>query len=326
MKIYKIAIIITSSTSLSSALTMYDIFDYINITSNQYQIQIDFLHTEIKQNNKQRIIHIDSIFYQHSHINYDFIFLPPLKEINPTRLLPDEKFNRWLNIHHKNNHTTLCASCSNVYTFAYANLLYNKSATTHWSLEDDFNVKFTNIHLNIHKLIVDEGRILTSGGGYSYIDLCFYIINKFISHDLAYEVSKYLVVDMGRISQTYFKTLPLQIKNNDIEIERLLHWVDENIDKKISVTDMSNFLSISQKTLIRKFKNCTNMLPLTYLHQLKVEKAKYLLVTGNLSFVHITDNLGYSNPSSFRKLFHKYTNLTPREYRNKFINLNLTKK
>jgi len=126
---------------------------------------------------------------------------------------------------------------------------------------------------------------------------------------------------MGRISQAYFKTLPLQLKHNDQEIEKLLDWIDANIEKNISVKDLADFLSISQKTLIRKFKFSTGLLPKNYLQQLKIEKAKYLLVNGNLSFQDITTHLNYSNPSSFRKMFKKLTSLTPQEYRKKFINL-----
>ena len=320
MKCYKIALVLTPLTSISSALSIYDIFIYINTISNDYKIEIDFLNTE-KNDYYKNSIHIKSINLFEQKKIYDFIFFPPLQEINAMHLTPNKHLIHWLKQYSFQHNTILCASCSNVYTFAYAGLLNYKHATTHWSLEDDFKSKFTDITLDIHKLIVDENNILTSGGGYSYIDLSFYIINKFISHELAYKIAKDLVVDMGRISQAYFKTLPLQLKHNDQEIEDLLNWIDTNIQRNISVKDLANYLSISQKTLIRKFKFTTGLLPKNYLMQLKVEKAKYLLVNGNLSFQNITELLGYNNPSTFRQLFKKYTSLTPQEYRNKFINL-----
>jgi len=320
--IYHIAIVVTPETSISSSLSIYDIFNFINDSFQKVNININFVCIEKEMTHTNKLINIDMIHIDNNGIIYDFIFFPPLKSLKvPSK--PKDHTIQWLQKNYKEEKTILCSSCTSTYIFAYSNLLENKSATTHWSLEEDFKTRFPNIHLNIHKLITDEGNIITSGGGYAYIDLCFYIINKFISHEVAYYAAKYLLVDMGRISQAYFKTLSFQIKNNDQKIESLLKWIDNNIMTIINVNDMAKYLSISNKTLIRKFKHCTGLLPKQYIQNLKVEKAKYLLVNEDLTFIKISEKLGYSNPASFRILFKKYTNLTPQEYRQKFINLTI---
>jgi len=322
--LYNIAIVITPDTSLSSALSMYDIFNFINesFETSTIKLHIDFIRTEEDVTSVNRLMKIETVYIAESSKHYDFIFFPLLKSLTPPER-PNQETLSWLHRSDKMEKSILCASCTSTYILAYADLLQGKSATTHWSLEDDFTVRFPTTRLNIHKLIVDEGNIITSGGGYAYIDLCFYIINKFISHEVAYHTAKYLLVDMGRISQTYFKTLSFQVKNNDQDIEKLLQWIENNIMTTINVNDMARYLSISHKTLIRKFKHATGILPREYIQNLKVEKAKYLLVNGDLSFTDITGQLGYSNPSSFRVLFKKYTNLNPQEYRKKFINLSV---
>jgi transcriptional regulator GlxA family with amidase domain len=315
----EIAIVLNDKTSISSALSIYDIFDYTNQISTKHYIKIDFLSTD-KYNAQSNQFNIKTTSLSKANNNYAFIILPPLKNISSS-IKKDEELVTWLRSIQIKTKAILCSSCASSYFLAYSGLLHNKNATTHWKLERDFKKKFPTINLQIQKLIVDENNIITSGGAYSYIDMVFYIINKFISHKLAYAVSKDLIIDLGRVSQTYFKTLPIQIKNYDSAIEKLINWIEENQYEKLSVQEMADFLAISQKTLVRKFKYSTGLMPLEYIQNLKVEKAKTLLVDGTISFAKITETLGYSNPSSFHKLFKKLTKLTPRQYRNKFINI-----
>lgn len=317
MKIINIAIILTEKISVSAALSIFDIFDFINDVSLTCHTDIDFLSTTKNIDNS---IRLNTSCIEKNNKEYHFIIVPPLKKFNSS-IPKDEKLVQWLQNRHQTTNSIICSSCASSYFLAYAGCLSNKNATTHWELEEDFQNKFPEINLQIHKLIIDEGNIITSGGGYSYVDMIFYIINKFISHDIAYTIAKKLIVDMGRISQAYFKTLPIQIKNNDQDIEKLLNWVEEQPYEVLTVQKMAQFLSISSRTFIRKFKKSTGLKPLEYIQNLKVEKAKLLLVNENLTFSEITNKLGYSNSSSFRKLFKKLTHLTPQQYRDKFINL-----
>jgi len=320
MKVINIAIILGENTSLSSALSIYDIFDFINNISSIYHLKIDFLSTDKYRIQHNNHIIINTINLKKQKNNYQFIILPSLKKVKSS-IPKDDEIITWLRYMYHKGENIICSSCASSYFLAYAGLLSNKNATTHWKLEEDFQKKFPEVNLQIHKLIVDENNIITSGGGYSYIDMTFYIINKFISHNLAYHIAKQLVVDMGRISQAYFKTLPIQIKNHNVEIEKLLDWTEKQEYQILTVKKMADFLSMSPKTLIRKFNHSTGLIPLEYIHNLKVEKAKVLLVDGTLTFTKITEILGYSNPSSFRKLFKKLTKLSPQQYRNKFINI-----
>ena len=57
-----------------------------------------------------------------------------------------------------------------------------------------------------------------------------------------------------------------------------------------------------------------------YAQRMRVEVAKRKLETTRLSFDEIAYQLGYQNSGSFRKVFIKWVNLLPSEYRKRFRN------
>ena len=71
--------------------------------------------------------------------------------------------------------------------------------------------------------------------------------------------------------------------------------------------------------MLRRFKAALNDTPLNYLQRLRVEQAKRLLETTNLPVEQIVLQVGYEDMSSFRKLFLNYTELSPSQYRQKFM-------
>ena len=68
----------------------------------------------------------------------------------------------------------------------------------------------------------------------------------------------------------------------------------------------------------RRFKKALNTTPNTYLQNLRIEKAKELLITSEKSFEQITFEVGFFNESSFRKLFKKVTSLNPKEFKRRY--------
>lgn len=74
---------------------------------------------------------------------------------------------------------------------------------------------------------------------------------------------------------------------------------------------------MSRRTLERRFKVATGKTPLSYQQCVRVKAAKLMLENSIHSFDEITCQVGYEDSSSFRKLFQKYTHLTPSEYRNR---------
>lgn len=209
--------------------------------------------------------------------------------------------------------------CVGAYVLAQSGLLDNKYATSHWVVESIIKQNFPKVKLDVNKLIVEDDNIITAGGASAYIYLCLYIVRKFISSKAAYTCANYLGVDAGKKSQQHYKDLAQIATNNDHDIEKLISWIKNNFSKSITLKDMSKRISVSERTLIRKFKKSTGDLPNNFIQKLRVQKAKELLVNSTDSFEHITYLVGYTNPSTFRQVFKKTTNLNPIEYKRLFL-------
>jgi AraC-like DNA-binding protein len=73
------------------------------------------------------------------------------------------------------------------------------------------------------------------------------------------------------------------------------------------------------RTFERRFKNATGDAPTIYIQRIKMKAAKRQLESKNLSFDEISQNLGYLNGGSFRKIFVRWVGLLPSAYRRRFL-------
>ncbi|MET1068505.1 MAG: helix-turn-helix transcriptional regulator [Pseudomonas prosekii] len=80
------------------------------------------------------------------------------------------------------------------------------------------------------------------------------------------------------------------------------------------MTDLAKRLTVSERTLIRRFNAVLEQSPLTYLQNLRIDTARTLLEVGDLSTERIAQYVGYSDISSFSRLFRERVGFTPRAY------------
>ena len=76
--------------------------------------------------------------------------------------------------------------------------------------------------------------------------------------------------------------------------------------------------ALSMRNFIRRFKDATGQTPVQYLQNLRIEKAKHLLESSRQSFEAITQQVGYEDGNSFRRLFKERVGLSPMAYRKRF--------
>lgn len=89
-------------------------------------------------------------------------------------------------------------------------------------------------------------------------------------------------------------------------------------DTDFSVPQISDYFDISEVHLRRIFKNTVGTSPIKYINCLKLEKAKNILKTSNLTISETALSSGFSDPYYFSKVFKKEFDITPSEYRKKF--------
>lgn len=98
-------------------------------------------------------------------------------------------------------------------------------------------------------------------------------------------------------------------------VNKVIHYIHNNPDKKLTVISIANHLQISPEYLSSHFKEVTNMNLGRFINQEKIEFSKYLLTSTDLSIIEVSLTLNYSDQSYFSKVFKKYTGTTPSKYR-----------
>jgi transcriptional regulator GlxA family with amidase domain len=107
-------------------------------------------------------------------------------------------------------------------------------------------------------------------------------------------------------------------RTSDSPVYRAKQWLEANLEQPYRLADLAAVASASERTLLRHFKTAVGMTPLEYLHGLRIERAKVMLEVSLNTLHTIATACGYADASSFRRLFHRATGMSPGEYRKRF--------
>ena len=100
-----------------------------------------------------------------------------------------------------------------------------------------------------------------------------------------------------------------------VYLTKLKQILDTRYDEYHTLEDLSEELKINKYRLCREFSNCFKVSPLKYLNNIRINKAKELLLETNDTIVSIGEAVGIDNTTHFINLFKKETGETPLKYR-----------
>lgn len=107
-----------------------------------------------------------------------------------------------------------------------------------------------------------------------------------------------------------------QKKKNERIVESL-QYIQKNIDKKITVSELADKACLNVDYFSRIFKEMMGTRPISYINNKKIERAQFLLLTTNIPLAEIAFNLGYENYNYFSRYFKSYTGISPFKFREK---------
>lgn len=214
--------------------------------------------------------------------------------------------------------TVLASICTGAFLLASTGLLDGKEATTHWGLCRAFASRFPKVMVKSSRTVVDQQNLLTSGGTTAGGDLALYMVRKYCGSNIADQCARVLLLDPFRSTQLPYEVMTVPVDHGDSKVAMVQEWVGENSHREVSVDDLAAICSMSRRTFERRFKRATGQTPLRYVQQVRIEKAKRLLEAGEATFETITAEVGYEDPSTFRRMFQKSTGLSPTVYRQRF--------
>ena len=212
----------------------------------------------------------------------------------------------------------LLSICSGVFVLAAAGLLDGKRATTHWRYTDELAARYPLIEVDPDVLYVDSGQVITSAGSAAGIDACLHLVNRDFGTHTANVVARRLVMAPQRSGgQAQFIPAPVARTPRD-DLASVLEWATLHVDTSLTVKQLAARALMSERTFLRRFTEATGMAPKAWLLQVRMNRARDLLESSQLSNEQIAGRCGFASAESFRAAFRKTVGLAPMSYRAQF--------
>jgi transcriptional regulator GlxA family with amidase domain len=207
----------------------------------------------------------------------------------------------------------LCAACTGSFVLAEASVLDGEAATTSWWLSPMFRDRYRRVDLDESRMVVESNGRVTAGAALSHIDLALWLVRR-VSPVLAGMTARYLVLDQ-RSSQSRY-AIPDHLVHADPMVERFERWARSQLARPFSLEDASRAVGTSGRTLARRLRLVLGKSPLSYVQDLRVERAVHRLATSDASIDDIAAECGYEHGLTLRTLLRRKTGQGIRALRN----------
>jgi transcriptional regulator GlxA family with amidase domain len=208
--------------------------------------------------------------------------------------------------------------CAGAFVLGEAGLLDGRTVTTHWAHVEPFRARFPAARLDVDKLVVDDGDILTAGGVMAWTDLGLKLVDRFLGPTVMVETARLLLIDLPGREQRFYSPFAPRLTHGDAAVLKVQHWLQANGARPVALAEMAECAGLEPRTFLRRFRKATGLTATHYCQRLRVGKACELLQFGMAPVETIAWQVGYGDPGAFRKVFHRVVGLTPGQYRDRF--------
>ncbi|WP_203564883.1 GlxA family transcriptional regulator [Aliiroseovarius sp. PrR006] len=201
--------------------------------------------------------------------------------------------------------------CTAAHILAKTGLLNDKRATIHWENHDSFSEEFDEVELTKRVFVVD-GKIMTAAGGTAAIDLILKIIAEDQGEDVANVVADQQIYTTIRTeSDSQRLSVPTRIGVRHPKLSDVIRKMEANIEEPISPSVLASEVGMSTRQLERLFRRYLNRSPKRYYMELRLQKARNLLMQTDMSVINVALSCGFSSPSHFSKCYRSHYDTTP---------------
>ncbi len=201
--------------------------------------------------------------------------------------------------------------CTATYTLARAGLLDGRRATIHWENQDGFTEEFPDVKLTKSVFVIDANRMSTAGGTAS-IDLMLKLIATDHGEDFANTVADQLIYSAIRTDQDSQRlSIPTRIGVRHPKLSQVIQRMEGAIEEPVSPSELAEDVGMSTRQLERLFRRYLNRSPKRYYMELRLQKARNLLMQTDMSVINVALACGFASPSHFSKCYRAHYNTTP---------------
>jgi AraC family transcriptional regulator, glycine betaine-responsive activator len=207
------------------------------------------------------------------------------------------------------------AVCTASHILARAGLLDGYRCTIHWENLAGFSESFPEIEVTSELFEIDRNRFTCSGGTAS-LDLMLKLISSQHGHELAAHVSDQFMHERIRDEHDQQRmALPARLGVRHPKLMSVIRLMEEHLEEPLDRGDLAKAAGLSSRQLERLFRKYLNRSPARYYVELRLNRARLLLLQTNMPVIDVALACGFVSASHFSKCYRDYFGKTPRKER-----------
>ncbi|MBF6329658.1 GlxA family transcriptional regulator [Nocardia transvalensis] len=208
--------------------------------------------------------------------------------------------------------------CTGAFLLAATGLLDDQRATTHWAACAELARRFSEIKVDPEVLFVDNGSVLSSAGSAAGMDMCLHMVRRDLGAKAAADTARRMVMPLQRDGgQAQFIAHPAE-PTDRTALQPVLDWIEHHLDQPVSQTDIARAAGVSVRTLQRHFQEQLGTTALQWLLRARIDRARQLLESTDLSVEQIAEQCGFGSAVTLRHHFGRQLGVAPLAYRKAF--------
>ena len=205
--------------------------------------------------------------------------------------------------------------CTGAFILAKAGLLKGKVAATHWRACDALARLNSVGDVNRDAIYVEDGKIWTSAGVTAGIDMALAMVEADLGRNVADQIARQLVIHGRRAGhQSQFSDMLDAQAKAGAPFAKLVDWIESTLPAAITAEDMSSVMGMSPRSFFRRFKTQTGQTPASFLNDMRLDRARQLLVE-NMRVSEIGGRSGFESDAGFRSAFRRKYGMSPSAFR-----------
>ncbi|WP_419902254.1 GlxA family transcriptional regulator [Kiloniella sp.] len=228
--------------------------------------------------------------------------------------LADKRVHSWLRRVERMG-TDIGALCTGAHILAKAGLLDDYSCTIHWENLEGFIEDFPEIEVTPELFEIDRNRF-TCAGGTASLDMMLNVISAQHGHELAGEVANQFMHDRIRDQHDQQRmSMPVRLGVRHPKLLAVIKLMEDNLEEPLTRIQLARDAGLSTRQLERLFRKYLSRSPARYYLELRLNKARLLLLQTNMSVIDVALACGFVSASHFSKCYRDFFARTPRKER-----------
>lgn len=207
------------------------------------------------------------------------------------------------------------AVCTGSYLLARADLLNGYRCTIHWENMASLREQFPKIVVSSELFEIDRDRY-TSSGGTAPLDMMLYLIHRDHGGHLAISISEEFICERIR-GRNDRQRIPLRLHlgTSQPKLVEAVSLMEANLEEPMSLDELAQHVGLSRRQLERLFQKHLNCVPTRYYLELRLARARQLLLQTSMSIVDVAFACGFVSAPHFSKCYRDFYGIPPRDER-----------